>query len=68
MQGSILGPKLFSLYMAKLRDVIETDEIKLVSYADDTYVVITPTIIEDVSTLAEATLLKHIAFLKCCVF
>lgn len=64
VQGSILGPKLFSLYMTKLKKVIETDEIRLVSYADDTYVVITPKEIQDVSIIAEATLLKHINFLK----
>ena len=42
LQGSMLGPKLFSLYMAGMKEHLETDEISLVSYADDTYVIIIP--------------------------
>lgn len=42
VQGSILGPKLFSLYTSRLKSVIETEEISLVLYADDTYVLLVP--------------------------
>lgn len=64
VQGSILGPKLFSLYVSKLRDYIETDEIRIVSYADDSYVVLTPKKIENTAKLAEDTLNRHISFLR----
>jgi hypothetical protein len=59
-----LGPKLFSLYVSKLRDYIETDEIRIVSYADDSYVVLTPKKIENTAKLAEDTLNRHISFLR----
>jgi len=42
-QGSILGPKLFTLYLSELRKHIDGD---LVSYADDSYVVISAKTIE----------------------
>jgi len=64
VQGSILGPKLFSLYTSKLKSVIETDEISLVSYADDSYVLVVPKEIENVKALAESTIQKHVSFLR----
>ncbi len=64
VQGSILGPKLFALYVAELKAVLESDEVSLVSYADDTYVIIIPKDITRVTELTEATLTKHIKFLE----
>jgi len=64
VQGSILGPKLFSLYMARLRDVVVSDEISLISYADDSYVVVAPKNIDQIQDITENTLSKHIEFLR----
>ena len=35
-QGSVLGPRLFILYMADLADVVSAHDIKHRAYADDT--------------------------------
>jgi hypothetical protein len=64
VQGSILGPKLFSLYMSKLKTEVGADDISIVSFADDTYVIVTPPEIDRVVSITESTLQKHIAFLK----
>jgi len=37
VQGSILSPQLFTLYLSKLADKLPQD-VHVVSYADDTYV------------------------------
>jgi hypothetical protein len=66
VQGSILGPKLFSLYIAGLKESLETDEVKIVSYADDSYVVVTPKNQDpnSIKLLTEKTLASHIEFLR----
>ena len=40
VQGSVLGPKLFSLYTGGLVESISQSGIQIVSYADDTYVIL----------------------------
>ncbi len=64
VQGSILGPKLFSLYVAGLKEVIETPEVDLVSYADDTYVLVSPIDSTSIKEVTELTIAKHIAYLR----
>jgi len=39
VQGSVLGPRLFNLYTSKIPDCFP-HEIEIISYADDTYVVV----------------------------
>jgi hypothetical protein len=38
-QGSVLGPKLFSLYTNGLQDMMDGIDAKIVVYADDSYVI-----------------------------
>jgi ribonuclease P/MRP protein subunit RPP40 len=67
VQGSILGPKLFSLYVSDLAQQIGmNNEIRLVWYADDTCVLITSNDATHEATfsLTESTLQKHILFLR----
>ncbi len=64
VQGSILGPKLFTLYVAGLKEIIETPEIDLVSYADDTYVIVSPSEQLTVKEVTERTIHKHITYLR----
>jgi len=62
VQGSILGPRLFTLYLGGLVDEINYSQI--VTYADDSYVIIdgdtTEEIQEKVSTISTC----HVNFLK----
>jgi len=39
VQGSVLGPRLFNLYTSKIPDCF-AHEIEIISYADDSYVVV----------------------------
>jgi hypothetical protein len=64
VQGSILGPKLFSLYVSELKGIVETPEINLVSYADDTYVILTPINQSRIKDLTEKTIKRHVSYLR----
>jgi len=61
VQGSILGPRLFTLYMGKL---IEAVKEEVVSYADDTYVVIKAKTDEELKEKVKEVSKQHIEFLK----
>ncbi len=66
VQGSILGPRLFSLYVGELYTQLQVPgkSVDLILYADDTYVVVrSPTvskIIDDTQEIA----LRHVQCLK----
>jgi len=60
--GSVLGPVIFNLYMKGLPDVIDSD--LTVSYADDTYVVITEVNWSNCKNRLQNCIAKHMDFLK----
>jgi len=62
VQGSILGPRLFTLYMRKLGDIFK--DAHLVSFADDSYVSIARPRVDEVRTALEETMTVHDTFLR----
>jgi len=58
VQGSILGPRLFTLYMRSL-PVIIGEDIHLIAYADDTYVSVASKSLDEIKTKLETTMTKH---------
>jgi len=63
VQGSILGPKLFSLYLFELEKHLGAN-CSVVSYADDTYVIVEGIDDKDTLTNLKDTLTSHINYLK----
>jgi len=62
VQGSILGPRLFTLYMRKLGDIFK--DAHLVSFADDSYVSIARPRVDEVKIALEETMTVHDTFLR----
>ena len=50
--------------MAGLKEHLETDEISVVSYADDTYVLVVPRDVNKTLELTTITLIKHVDYLR----
>jgi len=63
VQGSILGPKLFSLYLYELERKLGKN-CSVISYADDTYVIIEGDSQQEVLSLLTDKLTSHISYLK----
>jgi len=63
VQGSILGPRLFTLYLSQLTNNLPVDA-HVVSYADDTYVSISKDSLNDLKPSLIQTMLQHDAYLK----
>jgi len=60
VQGSILGPKLFTMYMRKLPDILGiSSKTHLVAYADDAYVSIAGNDVDKVKTTLERSMAQH---------
>jgi len=64
-QGSVLDPKLFSIYTSGLSKVLKKDDnIELVVYADDSYIVCSAQSKDDLTKLVNSTIIKHMEWLK----
>jgi len=63
VQGSILGPKLFSLYLFELERKLGQN-CTVVSYADDTYVIVTGKDKTDTERKTKQILSKHVKYLR----
>jgi len=63
-QGSVLGPKLFSIYISGLSNHINENGVNLVSYADDAYVICSAASITELEQLVCRTMSKHISWLE----
>jgi len=61
VQGSVLGPRLFSLYTSMISELIPG---KIISYADDSYVLVSTVRHEDVVCETERCLVKHVQELR----
>jgi len=61
VQGSILGPRLFTLYMKNLPEIIR--EAHLVSFADDSYISVAHKDIKYVKQHLEQIMTRHESFL-----
>jgi len=62
VQGSILGPKLFTLYMSQLTE--QLGDAKVVTYADDTYVVTTSSNKHELLQKTKLCFSNHVQYLK----
>lgn len=60
-QGSILGPKLFTLYLSELRKHIDGD---LISYADDSYVVKASNSLDELKEKVKKVSKNHVNYLR----
>jgi len=61
VQGSVLGPALFSAYCRNLVDVLEGANVT--SYADDTYVIITAETMDELIQKTTQTMHRHFEYL-----
>jgi hypothetical protein len=62
VQGSTLGPRLFTLYMGKLSEKLCHPEV--IGFADDTYVVISGDDIESIKYQTHSISTRHVGFLE----
>ena len=62
VQGSILGPRIFTLYMGTLSTVLGCSDV--VGYADDTYVTIGGSTIEALLNRTKSVSLTHVSYLR----
>jgi hypothetical protein len=63
VQGSILGPKLFNIYCKDILTNIPSTA-KLISYADDSYVINTSDKIGKLKAITEKSMIAHASFLR----
>ena len=63
-QGSVLGPKLFSLYTRGLSTLINGEMSRIVIYADDSYVICEANTREDLKAKMEGVMMDHMSWLR----
>jgi hypothetical protein len=63
-QGSTLGPKVFNIYCNDLITIFNPRIATLVSYADDSYVVVRAKDVEELTSLTKDLLKNHIRWLE----
>ena len=64
VQGSVLGPRLFSIYGRNLEVTLEKLDAQVVTYADDSYVVVSAQNVAELKEKAEMVFRHHNKFLK----
>lgn len=64
IQGSILGPRLFSMYGKELEEYLLHRDARVITYADDSYVILESDSIEDLIQKTETCLKEHDDFLR----
>lgn len=66
VQGSVLGPRLFSLYVGALENELAKtyQDIKVVSFADDTYVLVQSDTWTNLRSKTEEVLNFHVTYLR----
>jgi hypothetical protein len=62
VQGSILGPRLFALYMGQLVEAIGHEDT--VGFADDTYVIISGNSTDDLTKKLHDISIRHVSYLE----
>jgi len=63
-QGSVLGPKMFTMYMSGLPGVLLSDSVNMVVYADDSYMISTADSRDELISLTELIMSKHVEWLR----
>jgi len=64
VQGSVLGPILFNLYLSDLNTQVCGHGIDIITYADDTYVIVSDETPEKTILKAKQTAEKHVEYLR----
>ncbi len=64
VQGSTLGPRLFSIYCGGIAKRVESNNVHFLSYADDSYVVITGGSEDEIKRETERVSKIHVQHLK----
>jgi len=62
IQGSVIGPFLFSIYMSELESIVHPHD--LIAYADDSYVIIKGNNLNEVREKTQNTMTSHFEWLK----
>ncbi len=64
IQGSILGPRLFSIYCQNLEQYLCDRDARVITYADNSYVILESDSVDELIISTENCLTDHDAFLR----